>query len=93
MFIDTKQMIGVTQLQKSLAKKVKEIHDTGKPLLVLKNNESVAFLVDSDEYEYLKELEEIVEHFEIADMLEERMSKHDPGKDVNWEKLKGEYGL
>jgi hypothetical protein len=41
----------------------------------------------------LKELEEVLEHFEIYEMLQKRMKKHDPAQIVTLEEIRERYGL
>ena len=47
-----------------------------------------AVLLSYHEYEYLKEIEEIFEQFEIRNIIDERMANYNPKKNVSWEKIK-----
>jgi len=40
------------------------------------------------EYEYLKQLEEMYEYFEVKGMLEQRMQHFDASKSVLWSTIK-----
>jgi PHD/YefM family antitoxin component YafN of YafNO toxin-antitoxin module len=88
MLIETKQMIPITRLQKELTRAVRELSDSGKAVYILKNNNMEAVLLSYDEYEYLKNIEEIFEQLEIKDMVEKRLRKYDPGHNISWEKIK-----
>jgi hypothetical protein len=45
-------------------------------------------LLSYDEYEYLKNIEEVFEQSEIKNMIDKRLEKYDPKKNISWEKLK-----
>jgi hypothetical protein len=47
-----------------------------------------AVLLSYQEYEYLKNLEEIFERYEIKSMIETRMEKYNPKNNVPWENIK-----
>jgi prevent-host-death family protein len=93
MVVDTDNMIPVTKLQKELTRKLKEVTETGEPLYVLRNNEMAAVVVPPEEYELLKQAEEILEHFEIADVVDKRLKGHDRSQNIPWEKIKKRHGL
>jgi PHD/YefM family antitoxin component YafN of YafNO toxin-antitoxin module len=80
-------------LQKELTRKLKEVTETGEPLFVLRNNEMAAVVVPPEEYELLKQAEEILEHFEIADVVEKRLKGHDRSRNIPWEKIKKRHGV
>ncbi|MFP4364229.1 MAG: type II toxin-antitoxin system Phd/YefM family antitoxin [Spirochaetia bacterium] len=88
MLLETKQMIAVTQLQRELTKKIREISETGEPLYILKNNKMEAVILPFEEYEHLHQLEELVEQIEIKDMLETRLKKYNPAENIPWEELR-----
>ena len=48
-----------------------------------------AVLLFFQEYEYLKEIEEIHERYEIKKQIEKRMEKYDPKNNVSWKKING----
>ena len=88
MLIEPKQMMPITRLQKELTQTVRNISDTGKVVYILKNNNMEAVLLSYNEYEYLKEIEEIFEQFEIRNIIDSRMKSYNHKKNVSWEKLK-----
>jgi len=90
MLVEAKQMVPITRLQKELTQTVRNLSDSGKAVYILKNNNMEAVLLSYHEYEYLKEIEEIFEQFEIKNVIEARMEKYDPKKNVSWESVKEE---
>ena len=88
MLAETKQMIPITRLQKELTKTVRELSDSGKAVYILKNNNMEAVLLSFQEYEYLKEIEEIFEQFEIKIDIDSRLKNYDPKNNVPWESIK-----
>jgi prevent-host-death family protein len=93
MLVNTEKMIPVTKLQKELTQKLREVSETGEPLYVLRNNEMTAVIVSAEEYELLKDAEEILEHLEISEMAEKRLKGHDRSRNVSWDKIKKKHGL
>ena len=59
MLVETKQMIPITRLQKELTQTVRNLSDSGEAIYILKNNNMEAVLLSYQEYEYLKEIQEI----------------------------------
>jgi len=90
MLVEAKQMVPITRLQKELTQTVRNLSDSGKAVYILKNNNMEAVLLSYHEYEYLKEIEEIFEQFEIKNVIEARMEKYDPKNNVSWESIKEE---
>jgi len=90
MLVETKQMMPITRLQKELTQTVRKLSDSRKAIYILKNNNMEAVLLSYQEYEYLKNLEEIVEQYEIKKMVETRMEKYNPKNNISWEKIKEE---
>lgn len=88
MLIDSDRMIAVTRLQKELTKQVRELCDTGDPLYIVKNSTMEAVMLSFSEYAYLRELEEMVEYFEVDAMLNERLEAYDPEKGIPWEEIR-----
>jgi len=88
MLVETKQMMPITRLQRELTQTVRALQDSGEPVYVLKNNNTEAVLLSFIEYEYLKNLEDIFERFEIKDIVEKRLKTYKPGKNIPWSKLK-----
>jgi len=90
MLVETKQMMPITRLQKELTQTVRKLSDSRKAIYILKNNNMEAVLLSYQEYEYLKNLEEILEQYEIKKMVETRMEKYNPKNNISWEKIKEE---
>jgi PHD/YefM family antitoxin component YafN of YafNO toxin-antitoxin module len=90
MLVEAKQMMPITRLQKELTQTVRKLSDSGKAVYILKNNNMEAVLLSYQEYEYLKNLEEMFEQSEIKKMIEARMKKYNPKNNVSWEKIKEE---
>ena len=90
MLVEAKQMVPITRLQKELTQTVRNLSDSGKAVYILKNNNMEAVLLSYHEYEYLKEIEEIFEQFEIKNVIEARMEKYDQKNNVSWESIKEE---
>jgi PHD/YefM family antitoxin component YafN of YafNO toxin-antitoxin module len=90
MLVETKQMVPITRLQKELTRTVRELSDSGKAVYILKNNNMEAVLLSYDEYEYLKNIEEIFEQFEVKNTIEKRLKKYDPQNNISWENVREE---
>jgi prevent-host-death family protein len=88
MLVNTEKMIPVTRLQRELTQKLREVHETGEPLFVLRNNEMAAVILSTEEYELLKQAEDILEHLEIAEVVEKRLKGYNRSKNIPWEKIK-----
>lgn len=93
MLVNTEKMIAVGKLQKELTQKLREVSETGEPLYVLRNNEMAAVILAADEYELLKQAEDILEQVEIAETVEKRLKAHVRSKNIPWEKIKRKHGL
>ncbi len=93
MLVNTEKMIPVGKLQKELTQKLREVSETGEPLYVLRNNKMAAVILSTDEYELLKQAEDILEHLEIAETVEKRLKGYDHSKNIPWEKIKKKHGL
>jgi prevent-host-death family protein len=93
MLVNTDKMIPVTKLQRELTQKLREVQETGEPLFVLRNNEMAAVILSSEEYEILKEAEDVLEHLKIADTVEKRFKGYDKAKNISWDKIKKKYAL
>ena len=83
MLIEPKQMIPITRLQKELTQTVRNLSDSGKAVYILKNNSMEAVLMSFQEYEYLKDIEEIFERLNIKNIIDKRMEKYDPKNNVS----------
>jgi len=86
-------IIPVTELRKKLSKKIRDVSESGEPLYVMKNNAVKAVIISAEEYQSLRDMEEALEHLEIAEMAANRLSRHDRSKNISWEKIKDKYGL
>lgn len=93
MLVNTEKMVTITNLQKELTQKLREVSKTGEPVFVLRNNEMAAVILSTAEYELLKQAEEILEHIEIAETVEKRLKGHVRSKNISWEKVKKKHGL
>jgi PHD/YefM family antitoxin component YafN of YafNO toxin-antitoxin module len=93
MRIETDRMVTVTNLQRNLSAQLKKVADSGEPLFVLRNNEVESVVLSAREYEMLKEIEEAVEHLEIATVVEVRLKQYDRKRNIPWEKIKARHGL
>jgi PHD/YefM family antitoxin component YafN of YafNO toxin-antitoxin module len=88
MLVETDRMIPVTKLQKELTKRVRDISEGGSPLFILKNNEVEAVILAPAEYEYLMNLSELIEQYEINDVIVKRMKNYKRSKNVKWNDLR-----
>ena len=88
MLVETDRMIPVTKLQKELTKRVRDISEGGSPLFILMNNEMKAVILASAEYEYLMNLSELIEQYEINDVIVKRMINYKRSKNVKWNDLR-----
>lgn len=88
MLVETDRMIPVTKLQKELTKRVRDISEGGSPLYVLKNNEMEAVILSPAEYEYLMNISELIEQYEIHDVILRRMKNYKRSKNVKWNDLR-----
>jgi PHD/YefM family antitoxin component YafN of YafNO toxin-antitoxin module len=88
MLVDTNRMIPITKLQKELTKRVRDLSDDNSPLYILKNNEMEAVILAPAEYEYLMDLAELIEQYEIHDVIKKRMKNYKRAKNIKWQDLK-----
>ena len=93
MIVDTNHMIPVTRLQRELTKVLREISESDEPLYVLKNNEVNFVILPAKKYETLSRMEELLEHYEIADIIEERLKDYNRASNVPWGDIKKKYDL
>jgi len=78
----------ITRLQKELTQTVRELTETGEAVYILKNNNMEAVMVPFSEYEYLINLEEMFEYYEIHNMINTRIEHYDVNNSVEWDKIK-----
>jgi PHD/YefM family antitoxin component YafN of YafNO toxin-antitoxin module len=88
MLVETDRMIPITKLQKELTKRIRDISAEGSPLYILKNNEMEAVILAPAEYEYLMNLSELIEQYEINDVIKKRMKNYKRSKNIKWQDLK-----
>ena len=88
MLIEPKQMIPITRLQKELTQTVRSLSNSGKAVYILKNNNMEAVLMSFQEYEYLKDIEEIFERLDIKNCIDTRMEKYNPKNNVSWKSIR-----
>ena len=84
MLVESRKIVPITRLQKELTQTVRELSECGEAVYILKNNKMEAVMVPFEEYEYLSNLEEMFEYFEIRGMLEKRLEQYDAGKSIAW---------
>jgi PHD/YefM family antitoxin component YafN of YafNO toxin-antitoxin module len=86
------EMISATAVAKNFGKVVSDLaaHKTEKTAVV-KNNEITAVILPVEEYEYMANIVEFVEHLEIYDLIAERKKRS--GKRVSLDNLLKEEGL
>ncbi len=88
MLVETDRIMPITKLQKELTQTVRELSETGEPVYILKNNNMEAVMVPFSEYEYLTNLEEMFEYYEINNMIKTRVKNYDVNNSVEWGKIK-----
>ena len=69
---------------------MREVAAEDKPLYVMKNNRMEAVILSAKEYDFLANLAEILEHFEIAEMVAERTGAYKREENIAWEALRRE---
>ena len=57
-------------------------------MYVLKNNEMEAVMLAPAEYEYLMNLSELIEQYEINDVIVKRMKNYKRSRNIKWQDLK-----
>ena len=88
MLLDSSQIIPITKLQKELTKKVRELSSSGEALYILKNNNMEAVMVPFEVYEFLRNLEDVFDQFEIKSLLDYRLKDYNPETNISWEKVR-----
>jgi len=78
---------------KGAYRKVKKLTDNEEPIFVMRNNSLAAVIISPAEYELLKDADEVLEHLEIADMIQKRLKTYDRSRNIAWDKVKAEHGL
>jgi PHD/YefM family antitoxin component YafN of YafNO toxin-antitoxin module len=86
------EMISATAAAKNFGKVVAELAEHKREkAAVVRNNEITAVILPVEEYEYMAEVVEFIEHLEIYDIITRR--KKSAGKRVPLEKLLKEEGI
>ncbi len=86
------EMISATAAAKNFGKVVAELAEHKKDkAAVVRNNEITAVILSADEYEYMAEVVEFVEHLELYDIITKR--KKNAGKRIPLDKLLKEEGI
>lgn len=88
MMVETDRIMPITRLQKELTQTVRELSETGEPVFILKNNNMEAVMVSFSEYEYLSNLEEMFEYYEINNMITTRIKNYNANSSIEWENIK-----
>ena len=88
MLIDTTKMIPITKLQRELTQQIRSVSSGKSPLYVLKNNEMEAVILSPSDYEYLMNLNEMIEYYEIDDMVKDRLKKYNRCNNIKWDEIK-----
>ncbi|NCN04023.1 MAG: type II toxin-antitoxin system Phd/YefM family antitoxin [Spirochaetales bacterium] len=88
MLVESRRIMPITKLQKELTQTVRELAETGEVVYILKNNKMEAVMVPFEEYEYLMNLEEMFEYFEINEVVSKRVSNYNPTSNIAWSGVK-----
>ena len=88
MLVETDRIMPITKLQKELTQTVRELSETGEAVYILKNNNMEAVMVPFSEYEYLTNLEEMFEYYEINNMIKTRIKNYNANNSIEWDKIK-----
>lgn len=88
MLVESSRIMPITRLQKELTQTVRELSDSGEPVYILKNNNMEAVIVPFEEYEYLANLEEAFEYFEIDEILKKRLGSYNKDNNVDWDSVR-----
>lgn len=86
------EVISATSAAKNFGKVVSDLATHKKEkTVVIKNNEITAVILPVDEYEYMAEVVNFVEHLEIFDLITKRKKK--AGKRIPLDRLLKEEGI
>lgn len=86
------EMISATTAAKNFGKVVSDLAEHRREkTAVLRNNEITAVILPVEEYEYMAEIVEFVEHLEIYDLITKRAKS--PGRRVPLDSLLNEEGI
>ncbi len=83
------EMVGITELSKSLGKYLdKVVSNPLNKIAIIRRNEPEAVIVPIKEYEHMKEASEILEDMQIAQVIKERViDRKEPVKYLTLEEL------
>ncbi len=88
MLVESNRIMPITKLQKELTQTVRDLSETGEPVYILKNNHMEAVMVPFEEYEYLMNLEEMFEYFEINEIVQNRLNNYDISNNSAWSSIR-----
>jgi PHD/YefM family antitoxin component YafN of YafNO toxin-antitoxin module len=88
MLLESDRIVPITRLQKELTQTVRNLAETGEPVYILKNNNMEAVMVPFEEFEYLKNLEEMFEYFEINEVVKKRLKNYNQKENAEWSKIR-----
>ncbi len=84
-----KEMIGITELSRSLNSVVENLSSyTIEKMAIFKNNKPKVVMVPFSEYQRMKELADMVEYHAIADIVDERLKNSKPEDFISFDELK-----
>jgi len=84
------EIISATDLARNVSATLNSIvQNVKEKVAISKNNKLEAVIIDIEEYERLKEAYELMEHMEIAKIVEERKDS----KTIDFEELLAEEGI
>ena len=86
------EIISATEMVRKFSKILKNLSSgLVRKYAIIKNNKLKAVLLPIEEYERLSEIEELLEHMEIAEHIKQRMENYNPDRNISWEKIKNKY--
>ena len=81
------EMISATQVAKNFGKVISDLTERRREkTVVVRNNEIAAVILSVEEYEYLADLVEFVEHLDIYETISDR-NKEDNGERISLETI------
>jgi len=84
------EIISITDLARNISSTINSITNGEKEKIAIsKNNKLEAVIIDIEEYERLKKAYELIEHIEIAKIIQERKNS----KTITFEELLEEEGI
>ena len=86
------EMVSATLVAKNFGKVMADLAEHKREkTAVVRNNEITAIILPTDEYEYMADIVQFVEHLEIFDIITKRNKKN--GKRITLDKLLKEEGI